>query len=324
MSDNSSIAGASPSQSGRAGFDEASALFAGQAGQLASDLTAAFGEEFEADSWSSTLGEGVVRLIRDGAKMERASINYSLIAGDSFPATGLPDGSALLGAPYRATGLSLIFHPRNPLVPSTHLNVRLLSVDAGEGGSSWWFGGGFDLTPYFPFDEDCRSWHSRAAELCNPYGAQVYERYKRQCDDYFYLPHRQECRGIGGIFFDQLHEWGWERCLSFASRLAPAWQAAWREIAERRIDCRYDERQRQFQLYRRGRYAEFNLLYDRGTRFGLQSGGLVENILASMPPHCCWGYQLDQREFADYAHQLAPYLRPKAWLSESSLSAAAI
>ena len=292
--------------------------FARQALEVCASLAQEFGEDFSDDPWRSSLGAGVVRSFANGAVLEKGSVNFSDIAGDSFPASGL-DGGSLAGSPFRACGVSLILHPRNPFVPTTHLNVRLITVTPPGRPSQWWFGGGFDLTPYFPFDEDCRLWHRSAATVCRPFGSGVYDDFKRRCDDYFHLPHRQENRGIGGIFFDLLYQWGWQDCRQFADALVPAWQSAWLGIARRRRHVAWTEHHRRFQLFRRGRYVEFNLLYDRGTSFGLHSGGRAESILASLPPVCHWGYRLDRpgADFSDDAERLGAYLRPRQWLDDN-------
>jgi coproporphyrinogen III oxidase len=212
--------------------------------------------------------------------------------------------------------VSLVLHPRNPHVPTTHANVRYF--EAGQPGEepAWWFGGGFDLTPFYPQDEDVRHWHTVARDLCAPFGAEVYPRYKQWCDEYFYLKHRDETRGVGGLFFDDLNEGGFERCFDFTRAVGTGFLDAYLPILERRKDTPYGEREREFQLYRRGRYVEFNLVYDRGTLFGLQSGGRTESILMSLPPRVRFEYAYTPAPGSAEA-RLKDYLRPRAWLPDT-------
>ena len=211
-------------------------------------------------------------------------------------------------------GVSLVVHPRNPYIPTSHANVRLFSATKEGAEPVWWFGGGFDLTPYYPFEEDCRHWHQVARDACAPFGAEVYGRYKRWCDDYFYLKHRGEARGIGGLFFDDLNEWGFERSFEFMRSVGDAYVPAYVPIVERRQSMSYGDRERNFQLYRRGRYVEFNLVYDRGTLFGLQSSGRTESILMSMPPLASWTYNF-QPEAGSKESEIFDLVRnPRDWL----------
>jgi coproporphyrinogen III oxidase len=209
--------------------------------------------------------------------------------------------------------VSLVVHPLNPYVPTSHMNVRYFEANRPGEAPVWWFGGGFDLTPFYPFDEDCVHWHSVARHLCEPFGEAVYPRYKKWCDDYFRLKHREETRGVGGLFFDDLNEWEFERSFRFTRAVGDAFLEAYMPIVERRRQLPYGEREREFQLYRRGRYVEFNLVYDRGTLFGLQSGGRVESILMSLPPRVRYEYAY-QPEPGSAEARLAEYLRPREWV----------
>jgi coproporphyrinogen III oxidase len=228
----------------------------------------------------------------------------------------------ITGAPFEAMGLSLVFHPRNPHAPTTHCNVRFLAARPDEGPAAWWFGGGFDLTPYYPYDEDVRHWHRTARDACQPFGPDLYEKYKAWCDRYFFLPHRNETRGVGGLFFDDLNAGGFERSFAFLRSVGDHFLPAFMPIMERRKDQPYGARERQFQLYRRGRYVEFNLVYDRGTLFGLQSGGRTESILMSMPPLVRWEYDW-RPEPGSAEARLSDFLHPRDYLSEEALAAGA-
>ena len=300
-------------------FASVAQLFAEQAKFISEQLHEVFADQPFEDRWQAEIGQGIVRGIDNGQALEKASINFSDIAGDHLPTSGSERDTSVQNQPFKACGISLIIHPKNPHIPTTHLNARLIVVSAEGKEPVWWFGGGFDLTPYVPYREDCLVWHRYAQDLCQDYGDEVYPQFKRQCDEYFFLPHRQETRGIGGLFFDGLQHWGWSNCLEFASRLVPTWWEAWLHIARKRRDETYDERLRNFQLHRRGRYVEFNLLYDRGTLFGLQSQGRTEAILVSLPPLCRWTYQSENKPdaFSTEATHLAPYLKPQDWLNES-------
>ncbi len=244
---------------------------------------------FRRDAWQRPEGGGgETRVLKDGSLFERAGINFSRIQGASLPSSASAQRPALAGAPFEAMGVSVVLHPRNPHVPTTHLNLRFFVAEPAGGEPAWWFGGGFDLTPFYPVLADVRLWHECARLACAPCPAGTYERYKEWCDRYFYLPHRGETRGVGGLFFDDLSEWGFGTCFDFLRRVGDAFLAGYLPIAERRRAVAFGERERQFQLYRRGRYVEFNLLQDRGTLFGLQSGGRTESILMSMPPIVKW------------------------------------
>ena len=273
--------------------------------------------KFRRDTWQRAEGGGgESRVLRDGAVFEQAGINFSHVRGGALPASASAHRPELAGAGFEATGVSLVVHPRNPYVPTSHANVRFfMATKDGEPGS-WWFGGGFDLTPYYPFDEDVLHWHRTAKAACDPFGADVYSRYKAWCDRYFFLKHRGETRGVGGVFFDDLNDWGFDRCFEFLRNVADHFIPAYLPIVERRRNVAYADRERQFQLYRRGRYVEFNLVYDRGTLFGLQSGGRTESILMSLPPLVRWEYDYRPTPGSAEERLHKDYLRPRDWLGE--------
>jgi len=212
-----------------------------------------------------------------------------------------------------ATGVSLVFHPRNPYVPTTHMNVRVFRAE-GDGATVWWFGGGYDLTPYYVFEDDARHWHATARDACAPFGAEVYPAHKRWCDEYFFLKHRNETRGIGGVFFDDLNRWDFDTCFAYQRAIGDSFLAAYTPIVERRRDTPWGERERAFQLYRRGRYVEFNLVWDRGTLFGLQSGGRTESILMSLPPIVKWRYDWKPEAGSAEEKLYTDFLKPKDWV----------
>jgi len=269
---------------------------------------------FVEDAWVRPAGGGGrTRVLRDGAVFEQAGVNFSRVYGSKLPPSATAHRPDLAGGSFVATGVSLVLHPKNPYVPTTHANVRYF--EAGKPGVApvWWFGGGFDLTPFYPFDEDVVHWHTVARDLCEPFGADVYPRYKRWCDEYFQLKHRGETRGVGGLFYDDLDEGGFERCLDFTKAVGQGFLDAYVPIVERRRDTPWGEREREFQLYRRGRYVEFNLVYDRGTLFGLQSGGRTESILMSLPPRVRVEYAY-QPEPGSPEARLAAYLQPRDWV----------
>lgn len=270
---------------------------------------------FHEDRWTRAEGGGGrSRVLKQGRVFEQAGVGFSHVMGAKMPASATQHRPELAGCGFRALGVSLVIHPRNPHVPTTHLNVRLFTA-TGSDTPVFWFGGGFDLTPYYPVDADVRHWHQVAADLCAPYGAEVYPRYKRWCDEYFYLRHRGETRGVGGLFFDDLNEWGFERCFAFQRAVGDGFLDAYVPIVERREQTPYGEREREFQLYRRGRYVEFNLVYDRGTLFGLQTGGRTESILMSLPPRVRFEYGYTPQPGSVEA-RLPDYLRPRDWLAE--------
>jgi coproporphyrinogen III oxidase len=271
---------------------------------------------FGSDRWQRQAGGGgESRVLADGALIEQGGVNFSEITGNALPASATHARPALAGTPYSATGVSLVLHPRNPHVPTTHMNLRFFLAEPASAPAAWWFGGGFDLTPFYPVLADVRHWHACARKACAPCPAGTYERYKDWCDRYFYLPHRGETRGVGGLFFDDLNEWGFDACFAFARRVGDAFLEAWLPIAAARRDTAYGERERTFQLYRRGRYVEFNLLHDRGTLFGLQSGGRTESILMSLPPLVRWEYGWQPESGSPEESLCRDYLRPRDWLA---------
>jgi len=272
------------------------------------------GAHFIEDAWTRAAGGGGrTRVLTGGRVFEQAGVNFSRVAGDTLPASATANRPHLAGRTWIATGVSVVAHPLNPYAPTSHMNVRYFEADRAGEAPVWWFGGGFDLTPFYPFDEDCVHWHSIARDLCAPFGDGVYPRYKNSCDDYFRLKHRDETRGIGGLFFDDLNEWGFERCFAFLQAVGDAFLDAYLPIVARREHLSYSEREREFQLYRRGRYVEFNLVYDRGTLFGLQSGGRAESILMSLPPRVRYEYGYQPAPGSPEA-RLAEYLKPREWL----------
>jgi coproporphyrinogen III oxidase len=268
---------------------------------------------FREDAWTRAEGGGGrTRVLRDGAVFEQAGVNFSHVEGARMPPSATAQRPELEGKAWVATGVSVVIHPRNPYVPTTHLNVRLF-VARGGGASVWWFGGGFDLTPYYPFDEDVRHWHATARDACAPFGADVHAAHKRWCDEYFFIRHRGETRGVGGLFFDDLNHWDFDTCHAYQRAVGDSFLAAYLPIVARRKDTPFGEREREFQLYRRGRYVEFNLVYDRGTLFGLQSGGRTESILMSLPPRVRFEYAYTPEPGSAEA-RLAEYLKPRDWL----------
>jgi coproporphyrinogen III oxidase len=271
---------------------------------------------FTRDRWQRPEGGGgESRVIRDGDLLEQGGVNFSEVSGASLPASATAARPALAGAPFTATGVSLVLHPRNPFVPTTHLNLRFFAATPAGGEPAWWFGGGFDLTPFYPVREDVLHWHRTAREACAGLPGS-YAKYKDWCDRYFFLPHRNETRGVGGLFFDDLNEPSFASCFEFARTVGEAFLKAWLPIAERRRKTPFGERERAFQLLRRGRYVEFNLVYDRGTLFGLQTGGRTESILMSLPPLVRWEYGYAPEPGSAEA-ELADWLRPRDWLGEA-------
>jgi len=272
------------------------------------------GARFVADEWMrSEGGGGRSRVLKDGAVFEQGGVNFSRVEGRTLPPSATAHRPELAGRAWSALGVSLVLHPRNPYVPTTHMNVRYFEARAQDAEPVWWFGGGFDLTPYYPFDEDVVHWHRVARDLCAPFGADVYARYKKWCDDYFFLKHRNETRGVGGLFFDDLNQGGFERCFDFMRAVGNGFLDAYLPIVEKRKGTSFGEREREFQLYRRGRYVEFNLVYDRGTLFGLQSGGRTESILMSLPPRVRFEYAYAPPAGSAEA-RLAEYLVPREWV----------
>ena len=272
---------------------------------------------FREDSWKRQEGGGGrSRVLTDGAVFEQAGIGFSHVFGPGLPPSATVHRPDLAGRSFEALGVSLVFHPLNPYVPTTHMNIRFFIAEKEGEAPVWWFGGGFDLTPYYGFEEDAIHWHRVAREACAPFGPEIYPRYKKWCDEYFFLRHRQEPRGIGGIFFDDLNEWGFERCFEFLQSVGDHLLAAYLPVVQRRKDMTYGERERDFQLYRRGRYVEFNLVWDRGTLFGLQSGGRTESILMSLPPLVRWRYDWHPEPGTPEARLYDEFLRPRDWAAE--------
>jgi coproporphyrinogen III oxidase len=270
---------------------------------------------FRSDAWQRPAGGGgESRVLSGGALIEQGGVNFSEVFGDKLPPSATHDRPALAGAPFAAMGVSLVLHPLNPHVPTTHMNLRWFMAEPAGAPPAWWFGGGFDLTPYYPVHEDVLHWHRTARAACAGCPAGTWERYKAWCDRYFFLPHRNETRGVGGLFFDDLSEWGFDACFAFARRVGDAFLEAYLPIVERRRNAPYGAREREFQLYRRGRYVEFNLLYDRGTLFGLQSGGRTESILMSLPPLVRWQYGWEPEPGSPEQALYRDYLRPRDWL----------
>jgi coproporphyrinogen III oxidase len=249
----------------------------------------------------------------EGAVLEQAGVGFSNVFGPGLPPSATVNRPDLAGRGFEALGVSLVFHPKNPYAPTCHMNVRFFIAEKEGEEPVWWFGGGFDLTPYYGFEEDAVHWHSAAREACAPFGPEVYPHYKKWCDEYFFLRHRGEPRGIGGLFFDDLNGWGFERSFAFLRSVGDHFLPAYLPILRRRRDTPYGERERDFQLYRRGRYVEFNLVYDRGTLFGLQSGGRTESILMSLPPLVRWRYNWHPEPGTPEARLYEEFLRPRDW-----------
>jgi len=271
-------------------------------------------QTFTRDAWDRPGGGGGdSRVLTEGAVFEQAGVNFSHVLGDKLPPSATAHRPELAGRHWLAMGVSLVIHPRNPYVPTSHANVRFFMAEKDNAEPVWWFGGGFDLTPYYGFEEDARHWHLTAREACEPFGPDAYPRYKKWCDEYFFLKHRDEPRGIGGLFFDDLNEGGFECCFDFMKSVGDHYVPAYAPIVERRWDTPYGERERDFQLYRRGRYVEFNLVYDRGTLFGLQSGGRTESILMSLPPLVKWRYNWRPEPGTPEAKLYDVFLKPQEW-----------
>lgn len=268
---------------------------------------------FNREEWShGEGGGGITRVMTGGDVFERGGVNFSHVRGSELPAAATSRRPELQGLAFEALGVSLVMHPGNPYVPTTHMNVRFIAV--GEGAAHWWFGGGFDLTPCYGFEQDAVHWHRTALAACSDFGEDVYPRFKAWCDEYFYLKHRHETRGVGGLFFDDLNSWGFDECFAFQRSVGSAFSAAYVPIVRRRKDMEYGQREREWQLYRRGRYVEFNLVYDRGTLFGLQSGGRTESILMSLPPLAAWRYDHHPEPGSAEADLYENFLGPRDWL----------
>lgn len=271
---------------------------------------------FNEDRWERAEGGGGrSRVLANGRVFEQAGVNFSHVSGFSLPPSATAKRPELADRQFQAMGVSLVIHPTNPYVPTSHANVRFFMAEKAGEPTIWWFGGGFDLTPFYPFKEDVLHWHTIARQACEPFGAEVYPLYKKWCDEYFYLKHRDETRGVGGLFFDDLNEWGFEQSFAFMQSVGNHYLDAYLPIVTRRKDTPFGERERDFQLYRRGRYVEFNLVFDRGTLFGLQSGGRTESILMSLPPVAHWRYNWSPEPDSPEAVLYQEYLHPQDWLS---------
>lgn len=271
--------------------------------------------QFAEDAWSREAGGGGrSRVLAGGGVFEQAGVNFSHVHGDALPASATAHRPELAGRRFEAMGVSLVIHPSNPHVPTSHANVRFFIAEKDGEPPVWWFGGGFDLTPYYPQEEDAVHWHTVARDLCAPFGGEVYPRYKKWCDEYFHLKHRNEARGIGGLFFDDLNEWGFDKSFAFTRAVGDGYLDAYLPIVARRKEQAWGDRERQFQLYRRGRYVEFNLVWDRGTLFGLQSGGRTESILMSMPPLVRWEYGYQPEPGSPEAELYTDFLPPRDWV----------
>ena len=287
--------------------------------RITTALTAVDGGAFLADAWEKPPGEmlqgnGVTQILEGGPVFERAGCGFSHVRGPRLPPSATQHRPELSGSPFEAMGVSLVFHPRNPYVPTVHMNVRMLAAQGSDGQTVCWFGGGMDLTPYYGFDEDARHFHSSCQAALAAFGDDKYPRFKRWCDEYFVLKHRGEQRGVGGVFFDDFSELGFERSLAMMQAVGDGLLGAYMPIVQRRKDQAYGERERAFQLYRRGRYVEFNLVWDRGTHFGLQSGGRTESILLSMPPLASWSYQHVPEADSPEAELYSRFLVPRDWV----------
>lgn len=271
--------------------------------------------EFIKDEWQREQGGGgISRVIKDGAVFEKGGVNFSHVFGDAMPASATTARPELAGRSFQAMGVSLVLHPHNPKIPTSHANVRCFIAEKDGEDPVWWFGGGYDLTPYYLYEEDARHWHQTAFDACAPFGDNIYANYKKWCDEYFYLKHRDEARGIGGLFFDDLNQGGFEHSFGLMQSIGNSFVPAYLPIVQKRRGESFSEQQKDYQLYRRGRYVEFNLVFDRGTLFGLQSGGRTESILMSMPPVVKWDYQWQVPENSEEARLLAVLQNPRDWI----------
>ncbi len=284
--------------------------------RICAEFAALDGTAFREDRWTRPEGGGGrTRVLAGGPVFEQAGVNFSDVQGSRLPPAATAKRPELEGRAFHALGVSLVVHPLNPHAPTSHANVRFFIANRAGAEPVWWFGGGFDLTPYYGYDADAIHWHRTAHDACAPYGDDVYPRYKQWCDDYFHLKHRGEQRGVGGLFFDDLNDWGFERSFAFMQSVGDHYLPAILPILARRHAQTYGERERDFQLYRRGRYVEFNLVYDRGTIFGLQTGGRTESILMSLPPNVRWRYNWQPEPGTPEARLYERYLRPRDWLA---------
>ena len=288
---------------------------------ICQQLAAADGKgHFAEDQWvREEGGGGQSRVMTHGAVFEQAGVNFSHVSGATLPASATAHRPELAGRSFQAMGVSLVIHPLSPYIPTSHANVRFFIAEKPGEAPVWWFGGGFDLTPYYGFEEDGRHWHLTAQQLCQPFGDDVYPKYKKWCDDYFFIKHRNEARGIGGLFFDDLNSPDFDTCFSFMQAVGNGFTDAYLPIVEKRKALPWGERERQFQLYRRGRYVEFNLVWDRGTLFGLQTGGRTESILMSMPPLVRWEYGYEPEAGSPEAALYSDFLPVRDWLAEKGI-----
>jgi coproporphyrinogen III oxidase len=295
------------------------AYLLGLQGSIVSAFEAEDGLPFRRDGWTRPVGgklegDGLSQLIEEGNVLERGGCNFSHVKGASLPPSATQHRGELAGAPFEALGVSLVMHPRNPYVPTVHMNVRLLAAFPKDKDPVVWFGGGMDLTPYYGFEEDAVHFHRTCADALAPHGADLYARFKPWCDEYFFLKHRNEARGIGGVFFDDFNEGSFDSGFALMRAVGDAFVPAYRTIVQRRRDTPYGERERDFQAYRRGRYVEFNLVWDRGTHFGLHGGGRTESILMSMPPIVKWRYDWQPEAGSPEARLYTDFLPPRDWL----------
>ena len=289
---------------------------------LQNDICEEFGgldskSSFDKDVWERDdgRGSGITRVISNGSLFEKGGVNFSIISGDRMPKSATESRPELEGRKFKAVGISLVLHPDNPFIPTTHANLRFFIAENEKEEPLWWFGGGFDLTPYYGFEEDVIHWHQVANNACKPFGDKIYDRYKKWCDDYFYLSHRNEQRGIGGLFFDDLNEGGFESCFEFMKSIGNHFSKAYMPIIKKRQAIPFTKKHKEFQLFRRGRYVEFNLIQDRGTLFGLQSGGRTESILMSLPPKVQWHYKFKVEAGSDEERLTSYFLKPRDWIN---------
>jgi coproporphyrinogen III oxidase len=289
--------------------------FTGLQDRIIAELEAAEGQPFLRDAWDRPQGGGgISRLIEDGKLFERGGVNFSHVKGEQMPASATAHRPELAGRRWEAMGVSLVLHPRNPYCPTSHMNVRFFIAEKEGEEPVWWFGGGMDLTPYYGFVEDAEHFHRTCRDTLAPFGSDVHARYKKWCDDYFVLKHRNEARGVGGVFFDDLSEGGFDRCFTLTRAVGNSFTSAYLPIIERRREMPFGERERDFQAYRRGRYVEFNLVWDRGTLFGLQSGGRTESILMSLPPIVKWRYSWQPQPGSAEDKLYTDFLPPRDWV----------
>ena len=276
------------------------------------------GSSFLEDSWDrANGGGGRTRVLEDGELFEKAGVNFSHVFGDQLPPSATAARPELAGRNYQAMGVSLVIHPRNPYIPTSHANVRFFIAEKEDSEPVWWFGGGFDLTPYYPFHEDVVEWHHNARNACEPFCDDLYPRLKKWCDEYFFLKHRNEPRGVGGLFFDDMNEGGFQQSFALMKSVGDHFLSGYLPIVQKRRNTPYGDRERDFQCYRRGRYVEFNLVFDRGTLFGLQSGGRTESILMSLPSPVTWRYNWQPEPGSPEAELYEKYLKPQDWLTSN-------